>query len=70
MGEVSELATKGDIAALKIELKPDMAELRSELKAHMAELRADIRGELNAQLRWIVGTTIAALAVTAAKLLP
>jgi hypothetical protein len=31
-----------------------------------------MRGELNAQLRWIVGTTIgvAALTVTAAKLLP
>jgi hypothetical protein len=38
----------------------------------MAKLRAEIRGELNTQLRWIVGTIIgvAALAVAVSKLLP
>jgi hypothetical protein len=68
LGEVSDLATKADMAALR----SDMAELKAELKADMAELRAEIRGELNTQLRWIVGTIIgvAALAVAASKLLP
>jgi hypothetical protein len=72
LSEVSDLATKADLAELRAELKADMAELRSELKADMAGLRAEVRGELNTHLRWIVGTMIgiAALAVAAAKLLP
>ena len=79
LSEVSDLATKADLAGLRAELKADMAELRSELKADMGELRAgmaglraEVRGEQNTHLRWIVGTMIgiAALAVAAAKLLP
>jgi hypothetical protein len=68
LGEVSDLATKADIAVLK----SDINELRAELKADMAELRAEIRGELNTHLRWIIGTMlgVAALAVAASKLLP
>jgi hypothetical protein len=40
-------------------------------KADLAELKADLLSELNAQLRWIIGTMIAvaALAVAASKLL-
>lgn len=60
LGEVSDLATKADLA-----------ELRAGLQADMAELRAEIRAELNTHLRWLIGTMIgvAALAVAASKLL-
>jgi hypothetical protein len=60
LGEVSDLATKADLA-----------ELKAELKADMAELGAEIRSELNTHLRWLIGTMIgvAALAVAASKLL-
>jgi hypothetical protein len=54
LGEVSDLATKADLAELKAELKAD---LRSELNAQLRWIVGTIIG-------------VAALAVAAAKLLP
>ena len=54
LGEVSDLATKADLAALKAELKAD---LRSELNAQLRWMIGTMIG-------------VAALAVAASKLLP
>ena len=72
--DIQHLATKEDIAELKVE----MAELRSELRTEMAELRtemAELRSEVRteiAQLRtemhrgiWVVGFSIIGTFLTA-----
>jgi hypothetical protein len=38
----SELATKGDLAVLRAELRGEMVELRGEMRGEMAELRGEI----------------------------
>jgi hypothetical protein len=55
----SQLATRGDLAEVKAELKHDLAELKRalveskvELKLHVAEAKADL-------IRWTVGSFIA-----------
>ena len=54
----SDLATKGDLAAVRTEIaevRTEIAELRTQLKTEIAELRtemAEIRADL---LKWIIG---------------
>lgn len=40
------VATKGDMAELKNELKSEMTELKTELKSEMAELKTELRSEM------------------------
>jgi hypothetical protein len=58
--DLSQLATKADVAALKGELRSDFAELRAELKGDLAALRADLNGDSEA-LRGELRGDIAAL---------
>jgi len=48
LGEASQdnLATKGDLLALKSEMKTEIAELRTELQTGLTELRAELRNGL------------------------
>ena len=65
--DLSDLATKADLAAVRSEMatKADLAILRAELETKMAELRADI-------LRWVFGISIAqaAMIIAILKLFP
>ncbi len=40
----ADLATKGDINALRSELKADIGSLRSELKGDIGSLRSELKG--------------------------
>ncbi len=64
------LATKADLADLKVELKKDIAELKVRIEQGQAELKVLIeRGQVN-NTRWTVATIIAvgAIAVAVAAL--
>ena len=77
--DVSDLATKTDIAELRQEIgslraatKADIAELRSEMKEETGSLHteiANLRAELFKQL-WIMAAGIVALTFTLSKLFP
>ena len=77
--DVSDLATKTDIAELRQEIgslraatKADIAELRSEMKEETGSLHteiANLRAELFKQL-WIMAAGIVALTLTLSKLFP
>ena len=58
--EGAELATRGDLAEARTELKAKIAELRAELKAEIAELRAELKSEI-AELRAELKADIAAV---------
>jgi len=65
--DLSDLATKADLAALRAEMatKADLAILRAELEAKMADLKAEV-------IRWVFGISIAQAATIIAiiKLFP
>ena len=65
--DLSDLATKADLAAMRAEMatKADLAILRAELETKMAEHKAEV-------LRWIFGISIAQAATILAilKLFP
>jgi membrane-bound ClpP family serine protease len=65
--DLSDLATKADLAAVRAEMatKADLAILRAELETKMAELKADI-------LRWVFGISVAqaAMIIAILKLFP
>jgi hypothetical protein len=65
--DLSDLATKADLAAVRAEMatKADLAVLRAELETKMAELKAEI-------IRWVFGISIAQAATILAilKLFP
>jgi hypothetical protein len=42
----ADLATKGDINALRSELKADIGSLRSELKGDIGSLRSELKGDI------------------------
>ncbi len=44
--DTSELATKGDIAEVKSELKTEIAEVKSELKTEIAEVKSELKTEI------------------------
>jgi hypothetical protein len=46
--DLDELATKGDLAQLRTDLRAEMAELRGELKGDLAQLRVEISTEIGA----------------------
>jgi hypothetical protein len=62
---LSDLATKSDIADLRKEIKADLALLRAELDTRMAELKAEL-------IRWVFGIAFAqaALILAVLKLFP
>jgi hypothetical protein len=60
------VATKQDLALLRTELRGEMIELRgemTELRGEMSELRADIERGFKEQLRWLVGTLVGMTAI-------
>jgi len=61
--DLSDLATKADLAAVRAEMatKADLAVLRAELEAKMADLKAEI-------IRWVIGISIAQAATILAVL--
>jgi ribosomal protein L29 len=63
--DLSDLATKSDIADLRKEIKADLALLRAELDTRMAELKAEL-------IRWVFGIAFAqaALILAVLKLFP
>jgi hypothetical protein len=74
--DLSNLATKTDLAELRNATKTDLAELRNVTKMDLAELRnvtttdlAELRAEL---IKWVVGVGFAQVAMILAvlKLLP
>ena len=62
--DTSELATKGDIAEAKSELKTEIAEVKSELKTEIAEVKTEI-AEVKVDLHWIklIGAAILAVLI-------
>jgi hypothetical protein len=46
--DLDEVATKGDLAQLRTDLRAEMAELRGELKGDLAQLRVEISTEIGA----------------------
>jgi hypothetical protein len=46
--DLDEVATKGDLAELRADLRADMAELKAELKEDIAELRVEMSVEIGA----------------------
>ncbi len=44
----ASLATKSDLAELRIEFKADLSDLRAEIKADLAEFRAEFKADLAA----------------------
>ena len=81
-----DVATKGDIAALKTdiagfkadikadiaEFKADIAEFKADIKADIAEFKADI-AEFKAEIYrhlWLMAVGIVGLTVTLVKLIP
>jgi coiled-coil family 90 protein len=63
--DLSDLATKADVADLRKEIKADLALLRAELDTRMAEHKADL-------IRWVFGIAFAqaALILAVLKLFP
>ncbi len=71
----ADLATKGDIHALRTELKGDIASLRSEQKGDIASLRSDIellRRDMTIRLggMMVVGFGVLAVIIRLAPLHP
>lgn len=58
---IHDIATKGDIASLRVDLKADIASARGETRALAAELTVKI---------YTVGFAVVALVVAAQTLLP
>ena len=50
LGYAASLATRTDVAGLRVEFKADLSDLRAEIKADLAEFRAEIEADL-AELR-------------------
>jgi Protein of unknown function (DUF1640) len=46
--EGAELATKGDVAEARTDLKAEIAAVRTDLKAEIAELRAELKADIAA----------------------
>ncbi|MFP4361793.1 MAG: coiled-coil domain-containing protein, partial [Alphaproteobacteria bacterium] len=66
--EVAELRTeiagvRGDLEGRAGALQTQIAELRAELRAEIASLRTDMEAHAARQLRWLVGTILAATAL-------
>ncbi len=63
--DLSDLATKADLADLRREMKADFSVLRAELETRMAEHKAEV-------IRWVFGIAIAqtALILAVLKLFP
>jgi hypothetical protein len=59
--DLSDLATKADLVAMRSETKADLAILRAELETKMAEHKAEV-------IRWIFGISIAQAATIVAVL--
>jgi hypothetical protein len=59
--DLSNLATKTDLAELRAATKTDFAELRAATKTDLAELRADL-------IKWVVGVGFAQVAMILAVL--
>ncbi|MBF0560814.1 MAG: DUF1640 domain-containing protein [Alphaproteobacteria bacterium] len=55
----AELATKGDIEALRTEVKGDIATLRTELKGDIAALRTEVKSDIAALRTELKGDTTA-----------
>jgi len=72
-----DVATKGDLSALKNELKSDMAALKNELKSDMATLKNVLQLELQKELapvksdilllKWMVGVIVAGVVALVVK---
>ncbi len=62
----ADVATKQDLAQLGNELRLEIAAGSIGLRGEMAELRAEMHQELGRQLRWILGSTMTAMAVLTA----
>ena len=74
-----DMATKGDIAVLKTDIKADIAALKTdiaEFKAEIAGFKADIKtdfGDFKAEIYrhlWLMAVGIVGLTVTLVKLIP
>lgn len=61
--DLDEVATKGDLAELRAELRAEMAEFRAELKTEIAGLRVEFHSEL-AALRRTMSNWMLTLLVT------
>jgi hypothetical protein len=66
--DLSNLATKADLAQLQAATKADLAQLQAATKADLAQLRTEI-AELRAELiKWVVGVGFAQVAMILAVL--
>ena len=65
---LSELATKADLQAVKQELKSDMRALETTLKSDIREMDARIMGEIRLN-RWMLLLVVAATVLPALKTL-
>jgi hypothetical protein len=61
-----QLATRGDLAELRADLRTDMERLRGELTAGTASLRSEIAEAKGDLLRWCVGSIFASVGMFAA----
>lgn len=72
--DVSDLATKADLVALRAEMatKADLADLRNEMKLESANLRREMAEMKTELIKWVLGIGFAQVAAIVAllKLLP
>lgn len=64
---------KGELALVRLELHDEISGLREDMCTEISKLRTEfgdrLTSELSGQLRWIVGTQIAILAVVVALII-
>ena len=66
---VTELATKSDLAELRLATKSDLAVLRAEFRLDCEKIRTEIASSRSEILRWILPLILAQLGLTVGVLM-
>jgi len=66
--DLSDLATKSDLSAAKVDLHREIADLRSEMKLEFAEVRREMAEMKTELIKWVLGIGFAQVAAIVALL--
>ena len=66
--DLSELATKSDLAATRVDLHQEIADLRSEMKLEFANVRREMAEMKTELIKWVLGIGFAQVAAIVALL--
>ena len=70
--DLSDLATKADLAAIRVDLHQEISDLRKEMKADFSVLRAELEARMAEHkaevIRWVFGIAFAQTALILAVL--